>query len=258
MSWFKVDDKLWGHPKWLATPIRSRGLWVTAGSWAADHEQDGNIPRHVLPILGATARDASGLVAAGLWEATDAGWRFRDWDDFQPTREQKEAEREAARERMRAGRERRAAMRSGDVRPNTGEVREQFGRSSEDVRSTPSRPDPTRPVTTPSGVVRAAARASSMPFDWTPTAEHHTRAQDDQLDIEREAVKFRAHAEEKGRTAKNWNAAFTRWLINAAEYAKRDAGKPARSMDRQGDLLKEEMARARAADAAQERLEIGS
>lgn len=97
-----------------------------------------------------------------------------------------------------------------------------------------------------------AARASSMPFDWTPTAEHHTRAHEDQLDIEREAVKFRAHAEEKGRTAKNWNAAFTRWLINAAEYAKRDAGKPARSMDRQGDILKEEMARARAADAARE------
>lgn len=102
-----------------------------------------------------------------------------------------------------------------------------------------------------------AARASSLPPDWTPTAEHHTRAHDDQLDIEREAVKFRAHAEEKGRTAKNWNAAFTRWLMQAAEYAKRDAGKPARSMDRQGDLLKEEMARARAADAARDQLQIG-
>ena len=37
-----------------------------------------------------------------------------------------------------------------------------------------------------------------------------------------ELEKFRAHAEEKGRTAKSWNAAFTRWLINAAEYATRD------------------------------------
>lgn len=258
MSWFKVDDKLWGHPKWLGTPIRARGLWVTAGSWCADQEMDGNVPRHVLPILGATSRDASALVAVGLWTASDTGWRFHGWAEFQPTREQKEAEREAARERMRAGRERKAALRSGDVRANKSEVREMFGRSSEDVRSTPSRPDPTRPVTTPNGVVRKA-RETGLPFDWTPTDEHRTRALTDGLDADREAVKFRAHAEEKGRTAKNWNAAFTRWLMNAAEYAKRDAGKGARSTDRQGDLLREEMARAQAADAAREgQLRIGA
>lgn len=102
-----------------------------------------------------------------------------------------------------------------------------------------------------------SARASSLPPDWSPTKEHHDRAHEDGTDVDREAVKFRSHAAEKGRTAKNWNAAFTRWLMQAADYAKRDAGKPARSMDRQGDLLREEMARARAADAAHEgRLEI--
>lgn len=255
MSWFKVDDKLWGHPKWLATPIRARGLWVTAGSWSADQEMDGNIPRHVLPILGATLRDASALVAAGLWQATDTGWRFHGWAEFQPTREQKEAEREAARERMRAGRERKAAKRAEDVRPNNDEVRESFGRSSEDVRSTPSRPDPTRPVTTPDGVVRPA-RATKLPTDWEPTSEHRARAAEDSLDVGREATKFRAHADEKGRTAKNWNAAFTRWLINAAEYAQRDTARGTRSTDRQGDLLKDEMARARAADARAGQLQI--
>ena len=40
-----------------------------------------------------------------------------------------------------------------------------------------------------------------------------------------DAPALRAHAEEKDRTAKNWNGAFTRWLINAAEYAQRD-GRP--------------------------------
>lgn len=144
MSWFKVDDKLWGHPKWLATPIRARGLWVTAGSWSADQEQDGNVPRHVLPMLGGTVRDASALVASGLWTASDAGWCFHGWAEFQPTREQKEADRSAARERMRAARERKAGKRAEDVRPNNSEVRPQFERSSEDVRSTPTRPDPTR------------------------------------------------------------------------------------------------------------------
>lgn len=146
ISWFKVDDKLWGHPKWLATPLRSRGLWVTAGAWSADQEQDGKIPKHVLPIFGATVRDASSLVTIGLWEVVGQGndtyYLFHDWAEFQPLREAKDADREAARERMRAGRERKAALRSEDVRPNITEVREMFGTCSEDVRSTPSRPVP--------------------------------------------------------------------------------------------------------------------
>lgn len=73
---------------------------------------------------------------------------------------------------------------------------------------------------------KASPKASQLPNEWTPTVEHKDRATASGLDVDREAIKFRAHAEEKGRTAKNWNAAFTRWLINAAEYAARD-GRPA-------------------------------
>lgn len=84
MAWFKVDDKLWGHPKWLATPVRARGLWVTAGSWCASQETDGAVPRHVLATLGGRAVDAAALVDAGLWATTRQGWRFHDWSQFQP------------------------------------------------------------------------------------------------------------------------------------------------------------------------------
>lgn len=71
----------------------------------------------------------------------------------------------------------------------------------------------------------ARKRATQLPKSWTPTTDHNARASEAGLDINREEVKFRSHAEEKGRTAKSWNAAFTRWLINAAEYAQRD-GRP--------------------------------
>lgn len=152
MTWFKVDDKLWGHPKWLATPIRARGLWVTAGSWAADHEQDGKIPRHVLAILGGTAADARSLVSAGLWSETAAGWQFHGWEEFQPTRAQKDADRADAKERMRLVREERKRKRSESVRANESEHEQMFAGSSENVRSTPTRPDPTRPVL---GVLRS-------------------------------------------------------------------------------------------------------
>lgn len=68
----------------------------------------------------------------------------------------------------------------------------------------------------------APKRAHKLPKNWKPTPEHLERALAADLDLGKEADKFRAHAAERGRTAVNWNAAFTRWLMNAEEYAKRD------------------------------------
>lgn len=95
MAWFKVDDKLWGHPKWLATPVRARGLWVTAGSWAASQETDGRVPRHVLGTLGGRVVDADALVVTGLWIRDRQGWRFHDWAMFQPDAASQKAKRDA-------------------------------------------------------------------------------------------------------------------------------------------------------------------
>lgn len=67
----------------------------------------------------------------------------------------------------------------------------------------------------------SSSRKSRLPKDWSPTADHIERAKVARLDVIREAEKFRAHAEENGRKAERWNAAFTRWLINAEEYARR-------------------------------------
>src|SRR5690625_3965142 len=62
-------------------------------------------------------------------------------------------------------------------------------------------------------------RAGRLPKDWHPTPEHHERAKELNINIEIESEKFRNHAEEKGRTSKNWNLAFTNWLIKATEYS---------------------------------------
>lgn len=71
----------------------------------------------------------------------------------------------------------------------------------------------------------ARKRATKLPKNWKPSPEHLERALASDLDLGKQADKFRAHADEKGRTAVNWNAAFTRWLMNAAEYAERDRPK---------------------------------
>lgn len=132
--WFKVDDKLWGNPKWLATPLRARALWVTAGSWCAANEQDGVISRTVLRQFANRTLDAEALVKSGLWEHHEDGYRFHDWDDYQPSKEQVRADREASKERQRRWREKRMSRRDNGV---------SNGVSHGVSHGAPTRPDPT-------------------------------------------------------------------------------------------------------------------
>jgi hypothetical protein len=68
----------------------------------------------------------------------------------------------------------------------------------------------------------AKKRKSQLPDSWTPTDKHRDRAARVGIDLDREVEKFKLHAEENERKAIHWNSAFTRWLINAEEYATRN------------------------------------
>lgn len=61
-----------------------------------------------------------------------------------------------------------------------------------------------------------------LPASWRPTSNHRAYAAEHHLDLDVQAQLFRAHAEEHDRRAVVWNGAFTRWLINAAEYQRRN------------------------------------
>jgi len=106
MTWFKVDDKLHDHRKARAAGAAAMGVWVLAGSWAADNLTDGFIPATILPRWG-RPRDATRLVDVGLWFADkqdgEEGWRFHEWHERQPTRAQRLEERAAKVEAGRAG-----------------------------------------------------------------------------------------------------------------------------------------------------------
>lgn len=136
MTWFKVDDHLHSHRKAMRAGTEAMGLWVLAGSWSAAEESDGWVPDYVLTrLVGANGDElAERLVAAGLWDAGhvdgEDGYRYRGWDDFQPTKAQLEAKREQARERMQR-------------------VRANGAGTARAVTPTPTRPDPTKDTTTP-------------------------------------------------------------------------------------------------------------
>lgn len=100
MSWFKVDDRFHSHPKVIAVDNASIGLWTKAGSWCADALTDGRLPTKIVQQFG-TVRQANQLVDAGLWEKTDEGYRFHDWDSMNPSRDQVESDRAALKKRMR-------------------------------------------------------------------------------------------------------------------------------------------------------------
>lgn len=84
MTWFKVDDRFYSHPKTLATSLAARGLWVSAGAWSSDQLTAGAVPDHALAMLGGSPELADELVSAGLWKRVRGGYQFHDWDRYQP------------------------------------------------------------------------------------------------------------------------------------------------------------------------------
>lgn len=89
MTWFKVDDSFHSHLKVLAAEPAALGLWVVAGSWCGANLTDGFVPDHVLSRLipGSTPL-ALQLVDCGLWRRAKGGYRFHDWAQYQPTRDE--------------------------------------------------------------------------------------------------------------------------------------------------------------------------
>lgn len=104
--WSKVCDGWWSHPKTLRCSLAACGLWAKALAYSGDKLTDGFVPESVIPVLcGADPSDRPALiaelVASGLWEKSDGGWRFHHFNDWNPTTEEVQLLRE---HRARAGR----------------------------------------------------------------------------------------------------------------------------------------------------------
>lgn len=95
MTWFKVDDGFWSHPKTLLLSHAAVALWVRAGSYCGKHLTDGHIPRAILPMLHGTPDHARELCNADLWEPVEDGWQFHAWHEYQDTRTEIERRRAA-------------------------------------------------------------------------------------------------------------------------------------------------------------------
>lgn len=118
--WFKVDDAFPFNPKVVACPLEALGLWVSAGAWCAQQLTDGYVPRSVLPMLRGSEAIASSLVQAGLWFCFDDGYKFHDWDEYQPSSlTARERRKQTSAKRAEAGRK--GGIKSGLTRRNKTE-----------------------------------------------------------------------------------------------------------------------------------------
>ena len=55
MTWYKVDDGIHSHPKFLDVSLAAVGLWTMCGAWCSAYLTDGQITRRQVqrdPLLG--------------------------------------------------------------------------------------------------------------------------------------------------------------------------------------------------------------
>jgi len=87
MTWFKVDDSFYDHPKVFDAPDCAVALWTRAGTWSARNLTDGFVPTGMPARLCDDPDTAvKELVRRGLWLRATGGWRFHDWATYQPSK----------------------------------------------------------------------------------------------------------------------------------------------------------------------------
>lgn len=120
MSWVRIDDGFAQHPKIIALSIPARWAFIETLCYAARYETDGIVPDAIAPNGPVRAE----LVASGLWENSETSVRIHDYLDYNPSREERQRERESWRERRKRTREgdthRDARERPGRVKDGSG------------------------------------------------------------------------------------------------------------------------------------------
>lgn len=123
MSWVKIDDNFSEHPKVIKLSDSSFRLHIRVMCYCSKFLTDGIIEDSTVDGMRGKVRDVRELVGAGLWDVVQGGWQIHDYLEYNWARQDVEAKRVAAKERM-------GKLRSPNVRANkersSGEVPAKF------------------------------------------------------------------------------------------------------------------------------------
>ncbi|MFJ5967926.1 hypothetical protein [Streptomyces sp. NPDC093060] len=115
MAWFALDDGFDTHPKVRKAGNAAVGLFVRLGVHATKHLTEGHLDGDIVTAYG-TAATIRKLIAVGMLheaghgcprcpQPADGGYYIHDYLDYNKSRQQIEAAREAARKRQQRGRD---------------------------------------------------------------------------------------------------------------------------------------------------------
>ena len=104
---FRVHDGFPEHPKTIGMTHEAKGVWLDMGCWCARYLTDGYIPNDAVNRITRKRAIINDLAVRNLIRPLADGWQLVDWTQYQRTREEVEADRTAARDRMREIRKRR-------------------------------------------------------------------------------------------------------------------------------------------------------
>jgi hypothetical protein len=206
VTWFKVDDQFPRHPKVVRAGTDAAWLFIAGGCYCSQYLTDGFIPKDAL--VGLTAlrtplKLAQRLVEAGLWHDRGDCWEVNDFLQYNPSREQVENDRRAARERRSKG-----------------------GRTSGERRANVMNPDPTRPVVPTEQVKKRKQRPVE---NFEPNDRHRAFALEKGLSLEEERVGWLDWCAANGRLYDDVDRGFSTWLRQAVTFGR--GGKPVASFE---------------------------
>ncbi len=211
MSWAKIDDRANEHKKQLKAGAEACWMW-TCGLMYANRQdaRDGFIPEDAIFLFYRFANPselATKLVEVGLWDKVEGGFQVHDFHDWNLSKEDRETELAAARDRMKKARAKKGKdpLCSPEHLPNisvcsgSGVV--------EDLKSS----DP-----------KKSAKWHRFPQDFVPDESHVRIAKQvgTNLDYQLELIK-----DYEFKVAKTDPAAtFRTWLRNIAKFAGERSG----------------------------------
>lgn len=99
MTWFRIDDGLADHPKWLALSAESKAAWVEMGCYCSRHLTDGIVAPGI--VARYRPRVLAELERSGMAHPNGDGLLLHDFLDYNPSRAEVE---ERRRQKVEAGR----------------------------------------------------------------------------------------------------------------------------------------------------------
>lgn len=154
MTWTRLDDGIFDHPKMLRAGDDAAHLYVRALVYCNRLLTDGRVHPEALPVIfrHRAVRDlAARLVSVGAWDVhPEGGWTVHDFHDLNPTADEVRAKRDDIRaKRSAAGKQ--GGIASGKARSNEANPKQPTSKpeakpEQPDEANTKPRPVPSRPV----------------------------------------------------------------------------------------------------------------